>query len=327
MNPEDFWSPLEEEIKNFRDLEKYLTAIHKKWSSRDRTFAWRGQVDSSWPLHSSLYRRLSWTRPSSLPEESDLHEAETRVLADVHRWGLHVSPDVGRLSILNQLAKLQHYGAPTRLIDITFNPWIAAWFAVEEKVADGSDRYAEKDARLFAIDVTKRSINESRSERRWEDDLHRPWPRPDESDNSTAKKRQHKKWCTRTFAWKPPHFDARISAQNGGFVFGGVPSSSGPKGPVQWPKYPGSARWPIAEVRAATSISLRPHRLTENEQGVWQNAVYTARIRAKAKAEIRERLERSFGYQHKTIYPDFTGFALFGTPKLRNTPRLAGSTK
>jgi hypothetical protein len=325
MNPEKFWSPLEHEIKNFRQLERYLNTIHTKWSSKKHAFAWRGQVDSSWALHSSLYRRLSWSRADPRPEEADLYKAESRVLADVHRWGLHVSPDVGRLSILNQLAKLQHYGAPTRLIDITFNPWIAAWFAVEVKSENGIDRFEDRDARLFAIDVTERLINETRSRRSWEDDLHRPWPKT-QGKPASVRSAELKTWCTRTFAWKPPHLDARISAQNGGFVFGGVPSSSGPKGPIQWPKYPGAGRWTIDEVRASTSVPLRPHRLTDDDRGVEQNAVYTARISAKAKTEIRERLEKSFGYQHKTIYPDFTGFASFGTPQLRTLPKPAVKT-
>jgi hypothetical protein len=97
---------------------------------------------------------LYWTK-GSLPEERELYKKEGDILKEVHRWGLHVSNDVGRLSVLNQLAALQHYGAPTRMIDITFNPWIAAWFAVEKKWdSGGNELYKDKDARLFAIDVT-----------------------------------------------------------------------------------------------------------------------------------------------------------------------------
>ena len=57
------------------------------------------------------------------------HE-EVDILKELHRWGLHNSESGGRLSILNQLAILQHYGAPTRLIDITFDAWVAVRFAV-----------------------------------------------------------------------------------------------------------------------------------------------------------------------------------------------------
>lgn len=114
--------------------------------------------------------------------------------------------------------------------------------------------------------------------------------------------------------------DARIAAQDGGFLFGGVPVSQGPTGPEQWSKGTTGSFWKIAEVRKATSLALHPHKLRTVHGGVAKNAVYSFRILAAAKGEIRQRLERNFDYTHRTIYPDFTGFALFGTPKLRSRP-------
>ncbi len=318
MNPEEFWSPYEVEINSFDDLYQVIEKVFKKWSSKNKLFAWRGQVDSSWPLHSSLYRRLMWTN-KSIPEERDLYRKEGDILKKVHRWGLHVSGNVGRLSVLNQLASLQHYGAPTRMIDVTFNPWIGAWFAVEQKWNNGEEIFQEKDARLFAIDVTDRLINEKKEFRNWEDELKRPWPKPATKEALDEEKKLYSLWCTKVFAWKPPHFDSRIAAQNGGFIFGGVPLSRGPEGPNQWPK-DGAGRWKIEEVRKATSISIRPHKLDAKRGGVTQDAVYSFRISSNAKAEIRRQLEKNFGYNHSTIYPDFTGFSLFGTPDLKTSP-------
>jgi hypothetical protein len=65
--------------------------------------------------------------------------------------------ECGRLSVMAQLALLQHYGAPTRLIDVTFNPWIGLWFAVEQKWKDGLPQ-PDKDVRLIAIDVTRKIV-------------------------------------------------------------------------------------------------------------------------------------------------------------------------
>lgn len=273
MKPSDFWQPCEEVIQNYDDLAKTVDDVFKKWSAKNRVFAWRGLADSNWPLHSSLYRRVFWTKPSAPPEEHEIYRYEGKILAEVHRWGLHTSNTGGRLSILSQLAALQHYGAPTRLIDVTFNPWIGAWFAVQQKWDNGAEVHANVDARLFAVDVTGRLINENNDHRAWEDELCRPWPSGSTKDTSDDGKREYHRWCTKVYAWRPAHFDPRIAAQNGGFLFGGVPMSVGPDGPNQWPKADSKQFWKIRDVRRATSISLRPHKLQAKRGGVSQDAV------------------------------------------------------
>ncbi len=50
------------------------------------------------------------------------------------------------LSALETFARVQHFGGPTRLIDVTKNPYIGAWFAVEFDANTEDD-----DARLFAL--------------------------------------------------------------------------------------------------------------------------------------------------------------------------------
>lgn len=310
MTPSDFWQPYEVTISSYNELASVIDEVFTKWFKKNRVFAWRGLVNADWPLHSSLYRRMACTSTNSLPVESDTRRHEGNILADVHRWGLHVSPTGSRMSILNQLAALQHYGAPTRLIDVTFNPWIGSWFAVERKFDNGVEVHGASDARLFAIDVTGRLINENDLYRDWEDKLHRPWPDRPPHTASTDEKRWYREWCSRVFAWRPPHYDSRIAAQNGGFIFGGVPITTGPAQQNQWPKggtTPGF--WKIEEVRTATSVPLRPHKLRTAHGGVSQDAVYSFRITHGAKTEIRERLERHFNYKHSTIYPDYTGFA------------------
>jgi hypothetical protein len=319
VSARDFWRPFESVVRNYVELAGIIDEVFRKWEPGEKVFAWRGQVDADRPLHSSLYRRLALTNGGPPPEERELYSQEHDILAEVHRWGLHVSREGGRLSILGQLAALQHFGAPTRLIDITFNPWIATWFAVEEKWEKGVLRHQEDDARLFAIDVTGRLINEVPAYRGWEDSLSRPWPSEPDRKVRRETRRRVRRWCTKVLAWRPPHYNSRIAAQNGGFIFGGVPMSQGPDRGVQWPTTPGPQPdwWRIADVRRATSVALRPHLLRTQRGGVSRDAVYTIRIEGAAKSEIRARLERNFGYKHSTIYPDFTGFASFATPRLR----------
>lgn len=314
MSCDAFWKPWETEIGSFKEALALIHGVFDDWSSKGHKFAWRGQVDASWPLHSSLYRRLHWTLgKSKLPDEATLQKREKTILTEVHRWGLHIG-DHGRLSALAQLAVLQHYGAPTRLIDITFNPLIGLWFAVEEQWDNGVSKTDQGDGRLFAIDVTNRLINEDDARRSWEDDFGRPWPRPDE-------KTACRTWTTQALAWRPAQLDHRIAAQNGGFLLGGVPSSGETNHPVQWPKGPDPKdnKWTINEVRKAVSVPLRVHKIDVKGAGAEpQNPVYTMRIKQSAKAQIRKHLQDLYGYRHATIYPDYTGFAQFGSPGLKN---------
>ncbi|MCC7006230.1 MAG: FRG domain-containing protein, partial [Ottowia sp.] len=234
MNIQDFWQPFEKRIDSFSQLVEVINQVIGKSKNKKIQFAWRGQVNANWPLHSSLYRRLYKTT-EKIPKEADLFKEESKILTELHQWGLHFSPHSGRLSILNQLAMLQHYGAPTRLIDVTFNAWVGVWFAVEEKWRDGKPVNEDDDARLFAFDVTNRLINEHQEYRKWEDDVSRPW-----KPTRKPKLIDEKAWTTSFFAWKPSSLDARIAAQNGGFLFGGVPSTNSPERTkkFQFPKSP-----------------------------------------------------------------------------------------
>lgn len=314
MSPEEFWRPFEVEISDFNGLLTVINHVMEKAVEKNIKFAWRGQIDASWALHSSLYRRMNLTKGKVLTE-ADIAKKEHDILAELHRWGLHSSSQTGRLSILNQLAMLQHYGAPTRLIDITFNAWVGAWFAVEEKWSNGNQIHEDKDARLFAFDVTDRLINENEDYRCWEDDLSRPWKSGIEGG---LDKRE---WTTSVFAWKPANLDARIAAQNGGFLFGGIPASSKPNNQrFQFPKSPNNdGCWRIEEGRMACCVAARPHVFGPAKgKGAGSGALYTFRIKASAKQDIRRRLDRLFGYRHSTIYPDFSGFSNFATPKIKS---------
>lgn len=315
MSAANFWQPFETVIGSFSELVDTIEGVMEKAVANNIEFAWRGQIDSDWSLHSSLYRRLCLTSGRTEKEDS-LAREELNILTELHRWGLHNPSHHGRLSVLRQLAMLQHYGAPTRLIDITFNAWVGAWFAVEERWSNGQVVFEDKDARLFAIDVTNRLINERSEYRSWEDDLSRPW-KPDHQNPIDPRE-----WTTSVFAWKPSALDSRIFAQNGGFIFGGVPASIRPtgNGRFQFPKSPNfqDGWWSIEEGRKASCLALRPHVFEPAAGGVQSGALYTFKISRNAKAAIRSRLAKMFGYTHSSIYPDYTGFAAFGTPKLKS---------
>lgn len=66
----------------------------------------------------------------------------------------------------------------------------------------------------------------------------------------------------------------------------------------------------IEELRSLTSIAAKPQKFPiKSIRSNTRNAVYSIRISKDAKQQIRKELENIYGYNHSTIYPDFSGFA------------------
>ena len=107
-------------ICGWKDFEDFISKQQERGE-----WAYRGQV-SDWPLSSTLQRKLSCC-------QIDFDQApaiEKKMLRDFKRR--YSGVDDGKLEdTLFCLALMQHYGAPTRLLDWTYSPYIAAKFAVE----------------------------------------------------------------------------------------------------------------------------------------------------------------------------------------------------
>ncbi|MGM7774449.1 FRG domain-containing protein [Arthrobacter sp. KNU-44] len=284
----------------------------------DFSFLWRGQRDADWPLHSSLFRELCKVRgvraphqehrtEEPFPTEADMVRAEMVILGHIREnWRFDDS------SAMSTFARLQHFGAPTRLIDVSRNPLIAAWFATE---ANGETD--EKDCRIFALATsTLPEDNEERSKQKQSSRISQadasyavPFWHVMESDE----KRGESLWGTgrlRRF-WIPPLYESRISAQNAGFILDGVPLDS-PDLDKYFLKPGGKEPWKIADRLAGGSISIR---FSHVGKPVGRNLAkqlpptFTIRITAKGKREIRRILNDRYSYSHATIYPDIQGAA------------------
>ena len=115
-------------------IEKYLDKIREA-TNRPGEYAYRGQAKSSWSLHSGATRRM-------ISEVGDAIQLEPRFLQmyiSYHRDTL-LEPartqgfgieEGNSISDLQLLAKLQHFGAATGLLDFTWDPLIALWFACQ----------------------------------------------------------------------------------------------------------------------------------------------------------------------------------------------------
>jgi hypothetical protein len=97
-------------------------------------WAFRGERDERWPLYSSLSRYLQnfGVEPRAWPAQ------EERILRIFKRKAHQFLPKAPEWEDDFQwLALMQHHGAPTRLIDFTWSPYVAAFFALERTLADG----------------------------------------------------------------------------------------------------------------------------------------------------------------------------------------------
>ena len=113
-------------------IEKYFTKI-REVTSKPGNYAYRGQRDSRWPLHSAATRQLVkdygeevLNSPNFLKIYLDYHSQTLIEPARTRRFDIE---DGHKISDLQLLAKLQHFGAATGLLDFTWNALVALYFA------------------------------------------------------------------------------------------------------------------------------------------------------------------------------------------------------
>ena len=204
------------------------------------------------------------------PTEDQMIHAEKQILNLARQdWRY------GNMSALEIFARIQHFGGPTRLLDASCNPYIAAWFAVY----DPTHEHEDHDARLFALAGYASGNNEQ----------------PDYSEELLSRdpfwfnlhdyeQRAAANWGTgsRRIVWRPPEYEPT-----------------------------GKEYWKRPDILAASSIYAKPFSPNHNARPNQRNLAptYSFVIAKKAKKEIRSYLEGAFGYRESFIYPDFAGLA------------------
>jgi hypothetical protein len=92
-----------------------------------RNWAFRGQADATWALRSSLSRHIEVSKVCRAAWPGQ--EERIRRIFE-RKCHLHVI-DPPTDDEVEWLALMQHHGAPTRLLDFTWSPYVAAFFALE----------------------------------------------------------------------------------------------------------------------------------------------------------------------------------------------------
>ena len=118
-------------VNDWPELVKALNGFPESW-------VFRGHARSSWMLESSLER----ARPAK-SRQADEQRLTRHFQARAHHF---LAAQQVPATTLEWLALIQHHGGPTRLLDCTESPYVAAYFALEDET-DG-------DSAIWCIDRT-----------------------------------------------------------------------------------------------------------------------------------------------------------------------------
>ena len=114
--------------QQFEILSYEIAVLNSSYANR--TF-WRGIESADFLLWPSAYRDETWSNDQSDVDrrvDRDARELEGRFeQASVH-WPVSYSPRFATTR-RERLAVMQHLGIPTRLVDLTADPYVALWFA------------------------------------------------------------------------------------------------------------------------------------------------------------------------------------------------------
>ena len=145
-------------------LADYITEINKiAVSNDDNRYIYRGQRNETWHIQSGALRRLQ--------KEPLQHPALLRYLFKgyihqiVDEAQLRYSSVYNNLTALECMAHLQHNRVATGLIDFTYNPLVALWFACE---TDGAT-----DGKVFVVNVQPNKIREVKTKEALDQKLQR----------------------------------------------------------------------------------------------------------------------------------------------------------
>jgi FRG domain len=112
-------------------------------------WVYRGHSEAFWTLETSLYRTFRDALPIIKASNGTVRDFardkhEKFLLQQFQRSAHLYQNSLPQISDkLEWLAIMQHYGAPTRLMDVTLSPHIAAYFAME---------HGNKDSAVYAFD-------------------------------------------------------------------------------------------------------------------------------------------------------------------------------
>ncbi|EMY36010.1 blue (type1) copper domain-containing protein [Arthrobacter crystallopoietes BAB-32] len=249
---------------------------------------WRGLPSDSFEVKSSIIRQLE--SEQIVVSEDEVAHRERQYLENARRWGIGIT-EYGRVPDLHLLSMLQHHGVPTRLIDVSYNPMTALWFACSDP------RYLDEPGVLVSMTVSDSKIF-------WTTDL----PHGQASSIGIVEQAQlraalqYSEDHKQAVLVEPRVRDARMTVQEGLFLTSSVPSAPS-DGPVQG--FPAGPDMPVY----VDALKLDPQDVDYPNTGPTGVQVMGIVLTPEVKSQMSLYLSRNFNRSTRTMYPDMSGYA------------------
>ena len=170
-------------------LLQYIKAIQEFPREPEYEYYYRGHSDYNYKLLPSIYREVNDKKKIPLINNEDkiFREIILRTPADFSE----------KKTTIEKLVKMQHYGLPTRILDITSNPLVALYFACKQNSGKNNGEVIifriPKDKMKF-YDSDTVSILSNISRRSIDFDITRIIEEFDQRENDHGKKKENIQW-------------------------------------------------------------------------------------------------------------------------------------
>jgi hypothetical protein len=205
----------EERVESWPKFTMLIDDIVKRLPDQRHRFLYRGQANNNknWRLESTLLRELKNGKDDLRRSFEIEQDARKEFESQAH---LHMDPSFlpDQNDWLGWWALMQHYGAPTRLLDWTTSPYVAAYFAVNSSEKTDGMIWVINDWALG--DRMQEQYPDDWS--RWDESLTRPtnnWAKVAKSFNRNWERFFDGNSAPQMFFFQPERKSPRVVAQQG----------------------------------------------------------------------------------------------------------------